>query len=295
MGNSEVGHNAIGAGRVFDQGAKLVNEAIATGALFDGAGLEGADRQRASEHGRALHFIGLFSDGNVHSHIDHLEGDARREAKAEGVKQRARPPPARRPRRAARHRALDYVDRFEAFLADLNADGARRLPHRLRRRPHEDHHGPLRGRLGHGRARLGHPRARRGRAASPPRARPSRPTAPRTRASSTRTCRRSSSRATASRSARSATATRVIFFNFRGDRAIEITPRLRGRELRQVRPRRRGRTSTYAGMMQYDGDRTIPKQFLVAPPGDRPHDGRVPGAQRRHASSRSARRRSSAT
>src|SRR3972149_8620923 len=38
MGNSEVGHNAIGAGRVFDQGAKLVNRAIASGALFAGAG-----------------------------------------------------------------------------------------------------------------------------------------------------------------------------------------------------------------------------------------------------------------
>src|SRR3954470_6053483 len=71
MGNSEVGHNALGAGRVFDQGAKLVEHAIATGALFDGETWKALVR-RCGEHKTPLHLIGLLSDGNVHSHIQHL-------------------------------------------------------------------------------------------------------------------------------------------------------------------------------------------------------------------------------
>ncbi|MGI9616783.1 MAG: 2,3-bisphosphoglycerate-independent phosphoglycerate mutase, partial [Acidimicrobiales bacterium] len=70
MGNSEVGHNAIGAGRVFSQGALLVNQAIDDGSLY------GTDVwQRAltrAQAGGTLHFLGLHSDGNVHSHTDHL-------------------------------------------------------------------------------------------------------------------------------------------------------------------------------------------------------------------------------
>ncbi|TNJ26628.1 2,3-bisphosphoglycerate-independent phosphoglycerate mutase [Giardia muris] len=87
MGNSEVGHNCIGCGRVLAQGAKLINEALASGALF-GPGTvwarcvaqarEGAGRQRS------LHLVGLFSDGNVHSHLAHLFALLRR-AKADGV------------------------------------------------------------------------------------------------------------------------------------------------------------------------------------------------------------------
>ena len=71
MGNSEVGHNAIGSGRVFSQGAKLVGEAVATGKLFDG---EVWKKLVANVTGKnsTLHFIGLLSDGNVHSHIEHL-------------------------------------------------------------------------------------------------------------------------------------------------------------------------------------------------------------------------------
>lgn len=72
MGNSEVGHNALGAGRVFAQGARLVNEALATGRIFQGpVWKEIADRARS---GGTVHFLGLLSDGNVHSHIDHLYG-----------------------------------------------------------------------------------------------------------------------------------------------------------------------------------------------------------------------------
>ncbi len=70
MGNSEVGHNALGAGRVFAQGAKLVNEAIISGALFEGKAWQSIKER--TEQGGCLHLIGLVSDGNVHSHVDHL-------------------------------------------------------------------------------------------------------------------------------------------------------------------------------------------------------------------------------
>src|ERR1051326_7482245 len=71
MGNSEVGHNALGAGKVYDQGAKLVGRAIASGALFEGAAWKRTIARGVA--GGAVHFLGLLSDGNVHSHIDHLE------------------------------------------------------------------------------------------------------------------------------------------------------------------------------------------------------------------------------
>jgi len=70
MGNSEVGHNALGAGRIFSQGAKLVNEAITSGVIFQGKSWQ-AIQQRV-EQGGTLHLIGLVSDGNVHSHVEQL-------------------------------------------------------------------------------------------------------------------------------------------------------------------------------------------------------------------------------
>lgn len=76
MGNSEVGHNALGAGRIFDQGASLVNKAIATGTLFTGKVWQEfigtKDNPGYALKGSTVHFLGLLSDGNVHSHIQHL-------------------------------------------------------------------------------------------------------------------------------------------------------------------------------------------------------------------------------
>lgn len=77
MGNSEVGHNAMGAGRIFDQGAKLVNQAILTGSIYTGKGWMELIGERgnpgiALKENKTVHFIGLLSDGNVHSHINHL-------------------------------------------------------------------------------------------------------------------------------------------------------------------------------------------------------------------------------
>lgn len=70
MGNSEVGHNAIGAGRIFAQGAKLVNKSIESGAIFNSKSW-GKIMDR-SHRGGSIHFLGLLSDGNIHSHINHF-------------------------------------------------------------------------------------------------------------------------------------------------------------------------------------------------------------------------------
>jgi 2,3-bisphosphoglycerate-independent phosphoglycerate mutase len=84
MGNSEVGHNALGAGRIFDQGAKLVSNAIESGEVFTTpVWKELIDKPAKS--GSALHFIGLLSDGKVHSHINHLFRIIEKAA-SEGVK-----------------------------------------------------------------------------------------------------------------------------------------------------------------------------------------------------------------
>jgi 2,3-bisphosphoglycerate-independent phosphoglycerate mutase len=70
MGNSEVGHNILGAGRTFDQGAKRVQQALDQGDAFNGYWQ--TQIQHCKQHRRTLHLLGLLSDGNVHSHIQHL-------------------------------------------------------------------------------------------------------------------------------------------------------------------------------------------------------------------------------
>ena len=71
QGNSEVGHNAIGAGRIFAQGARLVDEAIESGRLFEGTVWKEIIDNAVSNK-KPVHFIGLLSDGNVHSNIYQL-------------------------------------------------------------------------------------------------------------------------------------------------------------------------------------------------------------------------------
>ncbi|KAJ7949922.1 Phosphoglycerate mutase, 2,3-bisphosphoglycerate-independent [Quillaja saponaria] len=70
MGNSEVGHNALGAGRIFAQGAKLVDLALASGKIYEG---EGFKYIKNSFDKGTLHLIGLLSDGGVHSRLDQLQ------------------------------------------------------------------------------------------------------------------------------------------------------------------------------------------------------------------------------
>lgn len=115
MGNSEVGHNALGAGRVFDQGAKLVNAALDSGRLF-----ETTVWQQAIAHGsqHTLHFIGLHSDGNVHSNIEHLYRMLDR-AVHDGA-HRVRLHVLHDGRDVPPRSALPYIERTEAVLADLN-------------------------------------------------------------------------------------------------------------------------------------------------------------------------------
>ncbi len=72
MGNSEVGHNALGCGQIYSQGAKLVQESIENGQIFRSAAWTGL-AANCLQNGRTLHFLGLLSDGNVHSNISHLE------------------------------------------------------------------------------------------------------------------------------------------------------------------------------------------------------------------------------
>ena len=140
MGNSEVGHNAMGAGVVYKQGAMLVNKAIQTGSMFDsaiwksivsrcmmptpelaGSGLAGGDKPGQAVQGGTLHFIGLFSDGNVHSHIDHLKAMIVR-AKKDGIG-KVRVHILLDGRDVGETSALEYVQPFEKFLSEVSADG----------------------------------------------------------------------------------------------------------------------------------------------------------------------------
>jgi 2,3-bisphosphoglycerate-independent phosphoglycerate mutase len=124
MGNSEVGHNAIGAGQVYSQGAALVANAIADGAIWAGdAWKEIVAGARAGANGKAgvIHFVGLFSDGNVHSHIDHLKAMVV-QAKAEGIKT-VRIHALLDGRDVPETSALEYVVPFEAFLGEISSDG----------------------------------------------------------------------------------------------------------------------------------------------------------------------------
>ncbi len=119
MGNSEVGHNALGSGQVFAQGAKLVSSSIESGKIFTAKGwTEIAANCKANSS--TLHFIGLFSDGNVHSHIDHLKALIE-QAKKEAIKN-VRIHILLDGRDVGETSALEYVDPFEEFLASVNDD-----------------------------------------------------------------------------------------------------------------------------------------------------------------------------
>ncbi len=115
LGNSEVGHNAMGAGRVFDQGAKLVNRALADGSAFSGAAWAGL------VGGRTLHLLGLFSAGNVHAHVDHVHAIVDR-AVADGVR-RIRLHLLTDGRDVPSRSALQWVAPLEERLAALRTAG----------------------------------------------------------------------------------------------------------------------------------------------------------------------------
>ncbi|MFZ5479954.1 MAG: 2,3-bisphosphoglycerate-independent phosphoglycerate mutase [Myxococcota bacterium] len=250
MGNSEVGHNAMGAGRVVDQGAKLVDEAIESGKLFE------SEVWKRVAARRTVHFVGLVSDGNVHSHVKHL----RALIAATRPDQRVRVHVLTDGRDVSERSALQWVVPLEGELAQLPdaciASGGGRM------------------RITMDRYEADWPMVKRG-----------------------WDChvhgigRRFASASDAIRTmyaedpkvndqwldafvvvgtdgepvGRVGEGDAVVLFNFRGDRAIEIS-RAFEEETFPYFERGHRPEVLFAGMMQYDGDLKVPKHFLVAPP-----------------------------
>jgi len=261
MGNSEVGHNALGAGRVFSQGAKRVNEAIADGSIFTTDVWKALVNQCKSSGG-TFHFIGLLSDGNVHSHIDHLIALLRQAAR-EGVK-RARVHALLDGRDVPEKSALIYIDRIELVLKELSsqykvdyriASGGGRMVTTMDRY-FADWNIVKRGWDAHvlGKARM-FSSAR----------------------EAVETFYAEDSKITDQYLPAFVIAENgqpvgtiedgdsVVLFNFRGDRAIEISMAFEYPDFDKF-DRERYPKVVFAGMMQYDGDLKLPSRFLVQPP-----------------------------
>ncbi len=259
MGNSEVGHNALGAGQVYSQGAKLVNESIADGSLFESKTWRWLTNDL---NNGTLHLIGLLSDGNVHSHVNHVLAMIK-QAKASGVKRLALHALSDG-RDVEQQSALRYIDMVENLMAELNDDtfeafiasGGGRMLVTMDR---YDADWPMveRGWNAHvkgvGRQFESATEAietfrseeeglsdqyipawviaKEGQAVAP-----------------------------------IVDEDSVIFFNFRGDRALEITKAFEGGAEFDHFDRGAVPNVKFAGMLQYDGDLEIPKNFLVEPP-----------------------------
>lgn len=120
MGNSEVGHNALGCGQIYAQGTKLVAESLATGDFFKTPSWD-AVVGSAARNNKAVHLFGLLSDGNVHSHISQvfqmLDG-----AVNTGVK-KLRLHVLLDGRDVAPDSGLKYIDMVEKKLEELRAKG----------------------------------------------------------------------------------------------------------------------------------------------------------------------------
>jgi 2,3-bisphosphoglycerate-independent phosphoglycerate mutase len=262
MGNSEVGHNALGAGRVFDQGAKLVSQSIEEGRIFKTPVWEGLVA-RSKDKNRTLHFIGLLSDGNVHAHTDHLYAMLRQCARQ--AVRRVRIHALLDGRDVHEKSALEYVGRTEKVLSDLKghygvdyriASGGGRMVTTMDRynadwdivkRGWEAHV------LGKGRQFAS--------------AREAVETYYREDPQVTDQYLESFVVAEAGRPVGTIEdGDGVVFFNFRGDRAIELAMAFDQKEDFDRFDRGRVPDVLFAGMMEYDGDRHIPRNYLVEPP-----------------------------
>jgi 2,3-bisphosphoglycerate-independent phosphoglycerate mutase len=261
MGNSEVGHNALGAGRVFDQGARLVNKAVETGQIFE---TELWHRiVRRAQKGGTVHFIGLLSDGNVHSHTDQLY---KLIEKCAALRlRRVRVHALLDGRDVGEKSALEYVIPTEEKLRMISNDndldysiasGGGRMKVTMDRyeadwnivkRGWEAHV------LGKGRSFKTATEAVKTFYAEDPNI----------------TDQYMDSFVIVKDSGKPVgpiiDGDAVIFFNFRGDRAIEISRAFTEKDFREFD---RGPLPDilYAGMMEYDGDTHIPLNFLVHPP-----------------------------
>jgi 2,3-bisphosphoglycerate-independent phosphoglycerate mutase len=263
MGNSEVGHNALGAGRIFAQGAKLVNKALADGSLF------ATDVWRtAVHHGRehTMHFIGLHSDGNVHSSNEQLYQLLERAA-LEGVR-RARVHILLDGRDVPARSALDYIAQTEQVLQKINEHGAAGLPADYR--------------IASGGGRMTITMDRYG---------ADWPMVQRGYECHTHGVGRPFPSATEAVETMYAESTEgdqylaafvvvddegapvgtmhdgdaVVLYNFRGDRAIEISQAYEDPDFTGFH--RDDHPDVYfCGMLQYDGDKLVPKHYLVDPP-----------------------------
>ena len=259
MGNSEVGHNALGAGRIFAQGAKLVNQALADGTLF-ATDVWHSVVAHGQQH--TVHFLGLHSDGGVHASTEQLYQLLERAAH-ESVR-RARVHILLDGRDVPARSALDYIAQTEQVLQKINehhgadyriGSGGGRMTITMDRydadwamvqRGYECHtHG------------VGRPF-------------------------------RSATEAVETMYAESTTGDQyldafvivddagapigtmhdgdaVVLFNFRGDRAIEISRAYEEPDF-SVFDRGAHPDVYFCGMLQYDGDKFVPKHYLVDPP-----------------------------
>lgn len=259
MGNSEVGHNALGCGQIYSQGAKLVNESINNGKMFT-SDTWNKVVNNCIENKTVLHFIGLLSDGNVHSNISHLKAMIKR-AKELGVAT-VRVHILLDGRDVPATSALEYVNDLEDLLLDLNsndfdgkiASGGGRMQITMDR--YEANWGMVK--LGWETHVLGVGRhftsAKEAietyRAESGVLDQDLPPFVIAEEGKPVGTINDNDS---------------VVFFNFRGDRAIEISKAFEYKNF-DAFDRIRYPKVVYAGMLQYDGDLNLPKEYLVSPP-----------------------------
>jgi 2,3-bisphosphoglycerate-independent phosphoglycerate mutase len=262
MGNSEVGHNALGAGRFYPQGARLVNEALESGRIYSGKGWKHLTRF-CREHNGTMHFIGLLSDGNVHSHVRHLQLMLDHLAKEDKIP-KARIHILLDGRDVGETSAIEYVLPFETFLADLNRNAG--VDYRIA--------------SGGGRMKVTMDRYEadwsmvalgwKTHVAGEGRQFPSA-------AEAIETYRRENPGVIDQDLPPFVIGDKkgpvgpivdgdgVIYFNFRGDRAIEISRAFEDEDFdkfdRSPYPR-----AAYAGMMEYDTEAHIPRSYLVEPP-----------------------------
>ena len=261
MGNSEVGHNALGCGQIYSQGAKLVQESIASKEIFNTETWKELVKN-ILDNNSTLHFIGLLSDGNVHSNISHLFA-LLEEAKKEQIK-KVRIHILLDGRDVEETSALKYVQALEDEIAKLNDDsfdakiasGGGRMVITMDR---YEANWPMVEKGWHAHV-LGDGRK--------------------------------------FKSAREAIETyrneshvidqdlgefvivdekeepvgvvedndSVVFFNFRGDRALEISRCFDEKDEFDKFDRKRVPNVIYAGMLQYDADLKIPHNYLTEPP-----------------------------
>lgn len=261
MGNSEVGHNALGSGQIISQGAKLVKQAFANNSLFESECWQQLESIGSAQ--QTVHFLGLLSDGNVHSHIDHLLALISR-CNGNGVSS-VRIHILLDGRDVDPRSAITYVKQLEEHLAAINvkenrdyqiASGGGRMTITMDRyeadwdmvkRGYDLHvHG------------IG------------------------TKVSSVvEEIQRqydSDSRINdqtlqpfvvvdneGNPNGKIETGNAVVFFNFRGDRGIEISQALESPTFDHF-DRGDHPEVFYCGMLQYDGDLNVPQNYLVAPP-----------------------------